>query len=280
MRRFLARLAVAAILASPAPLAAQSEPATQSAPAPIEVPPGDQFLYGSGEAAAMSRQIYRALEAHALGQAAERPASSVILTVDATLAAPRFEACGDKPLAAVFDVDETVALNSGLMRSRLTRQRPAPGTPLAVRPVPGAVEAIRALHAAGITPVYNTNRTLDMTDLVAGTIESFGLERPVAGETLFLNGMDALGGNKDGRRTAIAARWCVIAMAGDQLGDFSELLKAIPSVPARRAASLAAPIEALWGNGWFLLPNTSYGTALEGTLEEVFDEPAAAANDN
>ncbi|MGX7894051.1 HAD family acid phosphatase [Tsuneonella sp. HG222] len=272
----VARLLAAAVLCIAAPAAAQRDQA-QAQP---RVPPGDQFLYGSGEAAAMSRQIYRALEAHVLAQAARRPAHSVVLAADATLAAPAFAPCGDRPLAVVFDVDETVALNTGLIHSRLAGLRSAPGAALAVSPVPGAVETIRALQAAGVTPVYNTNRTLDMTDLVAGTIAGLGLDRPVAGHTLFLNGMDALGANKDGRRTMIAAKWCVVAMAGDQLGDFSELLRAVPAVPARRAAVLAAPIEDLWGNGWFLLPNTSYGTALEGTLQDVFPGIASAANDN
>jgi len=273
-----AALAGAVPLAAPALAQAQAEPAAPAAP---RVPAGDQFLYGSGEAAAMSLQIYRALEAHALARAAERPSAGVVLAEGATLAAPAFAPCRDKPLAVVYDIDETVALNTGLIHARLTRQRLTPGSALPVRPVPGAIEAIRALQAAGIAAVYNTNRTTDMTDLVAGTIAGFGLPRPVVGETLFLNGMDALGGNKDGRRTAIAAKWCVIAMAGDQLGAFSELLQAVPAVADRRAASLADPVGALWGKGWFLLPNTSYGTALEGTLDDVFPELSArAANDN
>ncbi len=90
------------------------------------------------------------------------------------------------------------------------------------------------------------------------------------GETLFLAGDDAMGGNKDGRRATIAARWCVVAMAGDQLGDFSDLFDAVRPATSRRAAVAVSPLAANWGAGWFMLPNPVYGKALKGTLDEVF----------
>ena len=263
-----ASLASGAIAQSaPRPAPAPSAQAT-AAPAPASLT-GLQFLYGSGEAAAISRQTYAALEGYALARAAQRPADSVILAEGATLQAPAYVPCGNKPLAAVFDIDETVTLNTGLMKSRAA----GPGTPRdsSVLAVPGAVEAIRGLKAAGVTAIYNTNRTTNMADGVIATLVSIGLDAPVHGETLFLNGDDALRGNKDGRRALIAGKWCVIAMAGDQLGDFSELFNAKNlSVAERRQAALAGPTAVNWGRGWFALPNTAYGTALEGTLEDIF----------
>lgn len=269
----LATLPAGALAQSPAQPAPSPAPATAPAPASLA---GLQFLYGSGEAAALSRQTYAALEGYALAQAAHRPADSVILAEGATLAAPAYVPCSDKPLAAVFDIDETVILNTGLMHSRAL----GPGAPrdAAVRPVPGAVEAIRALKAAGVTAIYNTNRTTDMTDGVVAALVSVGLDAPVHGETLFLNGDDALRGNKDGRRATIAAKWCVVAMAGDQLGDFSELFNARDfSVAERRRVTLEGPTSANWGRGWFALPNSAYGTALEGTVDEIF--PAQTTKD-
>ena len=138
--------------------------------------------------------------------------------------------------------------------------------------MPGVVETIAALRAAGVTPVYNTNRTTDMGELVADTIAGFGLDRPVVGETLFLNGMDDMGGNKDGRRWRIAERFCVLAMAGDQIGDFTSLLDQVAPVAERRRTALEGSLARLWGEGWFLLPNTAYGRALEGTMDDVFPE--------
>ncbi|HTM96111.1 MAG TPA: HAD family acid phosphatase [Croceibacterium sp.] len=254
------------------------QPANQD-PAP-SAPPGLQFLYGSGEAAAISRQTYRALEAYALAAVASRPRDSVVMAAGATLASPAFVPCANKPLAAVFDIDETVILNTGLIHARATGSVTGGPAGLAVQAVPGAVEALTALRQAGITPVYNTNRTTGMAEGVVAALRSVGLDSPVVGETLFLSGFDGMGPNKDGRRSAIAAKYCVIAMAGDQLGDFTERLREIPSVAARRAATLSPGIADKWGNGWFMLANTAYGTALEGGLADVFPGLAPAANDN
>jgi hypothetical protein len=262
----VALLASGAFAQSAAPTTRMPSAQTAAAPAPPMA--GLQFLYGSGEAAALSRQTYAAFEGYALAQAAHRPADSVVLAESATLAAPAWVPCGDKPLAVVFDIDETVVLNTGLMHSRAA----GPGAPrdTAVRPVPGAVEAIHRLEAAGITAIYNTNRTTNMTDGVIASLVAVGLETPVHGETLFLNGDDAMRGNKDGRRATIAGKWCVVAMAGDQLADFSELFNHVGSSADRRRATLAGAIAAEWGRGWFMLPNSAYGTALAGTLDDIF----------
>jgi hypothetical protein len=262
-----AALLASSALAQSAPQAAPTRSSQRAAPAPPSLA-GLQFLYGSGEAAALSRQTYAALEGYAVAQAAHRPADSVVLAEGATLGAPAWVPCGDKPLAVVFDIDETVILNAGLMHTRALQ----PGAPrdTTVLPVPGAVEAIRALKAAGITAIFNTNRTTNVTDGVIAALVSVGLDAPVRGETLFLNGDDALRANKDGRRALIAGKWCVVAMAGDQLADFSELFNRIPTVAERRRATLEGPIASEWGRGWFVLPNTAYGTALKGDLDEIF----------
>jgi hypothetical protein len=277
VRRRIASLAAAAALVSSGAAWAQQPTAADSS---SSAPPGLQFLYGSGEAAAISRQAYRALETYALAAAMTRPHDSVVMADGATLASPAFVPCANKPLAAVFDIDETVILNTGLVHARATGSAIGSPAGLAVQAVPGAIETLTALRRAGITPIYNTNRTTDMAERVIAMLRSVGLKAPVVGETLFLSGSDQMGANKDGRRWAIAAKYCVIAMAGDQLGDFTERLREIRSVADRRAATLAPGIADKWGNGWFMLPNTAYGTALEGGIADVFPGLAPAANDN
>ena len=98
-----------------------------------------------------------------------------------------------------------------------------------------------------------------------------GLGPAVHGETLFLKGDDAMGSGKDGRRWSIAAKYCVIAMGGDQLGDFFDAFNArgLP-VPERRQAASRGWAAQMWGNGWFALPNPVYGSGLRGTIDEVF----------
>jgi predicted secreted acid phosphatase len=258
-----------------------------------------QYLYGSGEAAAISIQAYRGLVEYARREIAwltearpvRRPADSVVLAEGSTLADARFVPCGDKPFAAVFDVDETVLLNLGLEAREAAGNRVAgevldrwaeSGSP-AVAPVPGAKFALDALRRMGVTVIFNTNRDDTAAAGTAAQIEAIGLGPAVHRETLFLRG-DADGApGKDGRRAAIAAKYCVIAMGGDQLGDFSDLFNArgLP-VPARREAASRSWAAQLWGNGWFMLPNPVYGPSLQGGLDDLFpadkrwDDPQGA----
>ncbi len=268
----------ALLLLSACTTAPQTVPAPVP-PAPTSPPAGMQYLYGSGEAAAASIQAYRALTDYVLENRGGNPEDSVVLASGATLAAPGFVRCGDRPPAVVFDVDETVLLNLGY-----EYQDAASGKPYdqarwerweqtgaaRVAPVPGAVEALAALRKAGVTVIFNTNRSAANAAWTVDALRRAGLGTPVHGQTLFLAGDDADGSKKDGRRATIAAKYCVIAMAGDQLGDFTDLFAAIPGVAARRAAAASPPVAKLWGHGWFVLPNPVYGSGLRGGFDDIF----------
>jgi predicted secreted acid phosphatase len=253
---------------------------------PPEPPPADpklagmQYLYGSAEAAAISRQAWSALIGYVGREMDTKARRSVVLAEGATLDAPKFVPCAGKPAAAVFDVDETVLLNQGFEDDDLTG--PAhrdfddrwanwekTGTH-AVSPTPGAQEALAALRALGVAVIFNTNRNAFNAEPTEEAINDAALGPAKHGETLFLAGDDAEGSLKDGRRALIARRYCVIAMGGDQLGDFSDLFNDAPSVPARRAEASLPDIASLWGNGWFVLPNPVYGTALQGGPGDIF----------
>ncbi len=240
-----------------------------------------QYLYGSGEGATISLQAWRGLVSYAIAQSRVRPKDSVVLDENATLAAPTFLPCGAKPLAAVFDVDETVLLNLGFEYDAARH----PGAydsgkweawektgAAAVAPTPGAVKALALLRELGVTIIFNSNRSAGNAAQTQVAIEGAGLGPAVHGETLFLQGDTPGGSRKDSRRAMIATRYCVIAMAGDQLGDFSDLFNDIATPADRRAATLAPPISAKWGAGWFVLPNPVYGTGLKGGLDDVFPQ--------
>jgi len=69
----------------------------------------------------------------------------------------------------------------------------------------------------------------------------------------------------------ISDDYCVIALAGDQLGDIADLFNDKALTPPERKALTAAPaFDPMWGNGWFILPNPVYGPSLAGSMEEVF----------
>jgi 5'-nucleotidase (lipoprotein e(P4) family) len=250
---------------------------------PAAVPPEMQFLYGSGEASALSLQAYAALWNYIHNDLRYRrdksQVSSVVMTRDSTLISPRFETCGKRPMAVVFDVDETVLLNLGFESDAAKR---GPGYDQArwtrweetgadkVEAVPGAAETIAAIRGDGITVIYNSNRSTSTAAFTAEALNKAGLGPVTLGDTLILRD-DAAPGGKDERRWKISERYCIVAMGGDQLGDFSDLFNAQgQTVPARRNTTANTLIAPLWGHGWFILPNPVYGSSLKGSMDEVF----------
>lgn len=249
-----------------------------------EAPDTMQWLYGSGEAAASSIQAWRQLADYAIGVSRNRMArQSVSMGLGGEVAGPR--SCqtptGTKPLAVIFDVDETVLLNLGYeywvaatgnsYSSETWKLWEETGASY-VKPVPGAVTGFRRLREAGITPVFNTNRQFS-PEGAAKAIAAAGLGEAVHRDTLYLRGDDGGDGGKDGRRAMIAKRYCVIALAGDNLGDFADIFND-DELPAAERRELAArgDLAQMWGNGWFVLPNPVYGDSLKGTVGEVFPE--------
>lgn len=281
----LAALALSACGARQAPVqtAAAVPPLAATSPVkptPSMPPAGQQWLFASAEGAVATRQAYWNLAAYTQRTIAKRPVDSVVLAAGATPATPKFVPCGDKPFAAVFDADETLIFNLGSMRwfaehgvafdPRIWDEWERTGAGKAMA-IPGVVEALAALRDRGVTVIANTNRTSATAAQTEATLRAAGLGEFKHGETLFLMGDDADGPSKDGRRATISGKYCVIAMVGDQLGDFSQAFndKGL-SIAARRELATATPIASLWGRGWFLLPNPVYGPSIRGTFDEVF----------
>lgn len=274
-------LAIAGCATQPAPpVFAPPPPAAPAAAPTTDAPAGMQWLYGSGEGAASSLQAFRAFADHALAAARTRPQRGVVLAAGVSLSAPRFEACGAKPLAVMLDVDETAIQNLGYEYA-LARQGKSADAPLLdvwqkaprreVAPMPGVPEALNAIRAAGMTVIFNSNRDNSDAAATAATLVAAGLGPAVAGETLLLRGdVDGKGG-KDGRRSFAGQRYCVVAMAGDQLGDFADGFNERALPPGqRRALAFTGALGGLWGKGWFMLSNPVYGPGLRGDIDEVF----------
>ena len=280
----LSALLLAGCVTAPAPdslvVPPPPEPVAEMQAKEPEVPGGMQWLYGSAEGASSSIQTYRALERFVATAVRNRPRDSVILQYGASLPSASFVPCGKKPFAIVLDADETAIQNQGLEYALAARgvssDRPvmnawqnAPQT--AAPAVPGAVEALRNIRALGVTAIFNTNRDSPTAAATSATLNSAGVGPAEHLKTLFLRGdVDGKSG-KDGRRGHIASNYCVIALVGDQMGDFTDVLneRGLSPLERRRLASTAT-IGGLWGNGWFLLSNPVYGPGLRGSLDEVF----------
>lgn len=272
-----------AMMAPPASAAAGSIP-TAPARLGLDDPAPDpmRWTYGSGEAAAASIQAWRDMADYAIAAAAGGPATSVPLGLPGASGGVATTACTGKRTAVVLDMDETVVLNLGY-EYWLTRGNRHSEEAFAqwadsttgIAPVPGAVTGIRRMRDAGITVVYNTNRPASAAAGSVRVLEAAGVGGAVHKETLFLMGDDELGSNKDGRRKTISDRYCVVAMGGDNLGDFAEALNdRAQTVQQRRQRTARGEIAQLWGNGWFLVPNAAYGFWQKGTVGEVFPPDA------
>ncbi|WP_397605975.1 5'-nucleotidase, lipoprotein e(P4) family [Sphingorhabdus sp.] len=250
---------------------------------PASPPTGQQWLYGSAEGSIASAQVYTAMTDYVLGKAKNRPQSSVIVDENILVihgTNPAFVPCGSKPLAAVFDADETLIWNVGAMRYMAEQGKvfdPAiwnewekSGAGKAVA-MPGATVALKTMRDAGVTIIANTNRTAANAKATEDALRAAGLGELKHGETLYLMGDDAMGSDKDGRRATIAAKYCVIALAGDQLGDFRQMFNGKRlTVRSRTAFANSSFFENLWGNGWFLFSNPVYGPSIRGGYDEIY----------
>lgn len=266
-----------------APVLSKDALATQIGEKPTSASPptGQQWLYGSAEGSIASAQLYKAMAQYVRAKALNRAIKSQTVLADrSTPDAPRFESCGSKPLAAVFDADETLLWNLGAMRYMAEQgkdfdpviwnawEKSGAGKALAM---PGAIDALKIMRDAGVTIIANTNRTAANAKGTEDTLRMAGLGEFKHKDTLYLMGDDATGSSKDGRRAAIAAKYCVIALAGDQLGDFVQAFNAKGlSVADRRKLATNPAIADMWGNGWFLFSNPVYGPSIRGGYDEFF----------
>jgi 5'-nucleotidase (lipoprotein e(P4) family) len=174
---------------------------------------------------------------------------------------------GLKP-AVIVDVDETVLDNSPY-QARLIRdgkefdefswdQWCREQRALAL---PGALEFAQAAAAKGVTVFYLTNRAQHLNEATLANLRSAGF--PVAEkETVFLGlgtvveGCEANGSDKGCRRELIGRRYRVLALVGDQLGDFID----VDSNTVAARAEAAKPYTNWFGERWFMLPNPTYGS--------------------
>jgi 5'-nucleotidase (lipoprotein e(P4) family) len=193
------------------------------------------------------------------------------------------EALARLPTAVVLDLDETV-LDNTVYQARLLRDRTVYSTKSwgewvgagEAEALPGAREFIAHARLLGHTVFYITNRdcttpaptasdpcpakTATMRNLVA-----LGIDAAPDPERMLLRGERPEWNNssKTLRRAFIAANYRIVALVGDDLGDFVD-----PQVYAGDRQRL----EPRFGKNWFVLPNPIYGSWTKGfdTVDEKY----------
>lgn len=168
---------------------------------------------------------------------------------------------GDKPLAVVLDLDETVLDNSAYTAWQIVNNRPfsyetwARWTALGAAPeVPGAGDFLNFANDQGVSLFYVSNR--DTAALMPTMENMLQLGHPQIEAEHFL--LKTSTSDKTDRRSEIEKLgYDVIMFIGDNLGDFDARYDR-QSNDHRR--SLTEKDRNLFGINWIVLPNPLYGT--------------------
>lgn len=214
------------------------------------------WMQDSAEYEAVAGQVYQRATA-ALKEAVADPAAWPADTVQGATPA-------GAPLAVILDIDETVFDNSpadvrGMHADNrkfdpgLWKTWEEQGEPDLV---PGAEAFLTQAAASKVTVFYVSNRSQD------ARLEKLLRDRklPVAAaDVIRLPDDCSTGGtssDKECRRRDVAAKYRVLMLVGDDLGDFAPVKG---KSNAERHALVAAN-QARWGRDWHILPNPSYGS--------------------
>lgn len=191
--------------------------------------------------------------------------------LDLALADPKWTAAveqsGDAsslPPAVILDLDETVIDNSAAAARQITdessyspavwnawvRERKS-------RAIPGAVEFLKYAKSKGVTPFYVTNRVHEVEDATRENLAALGIPLDPSIDTVLTrneNGWTA--SDKSARRQAVAAKYRILLLVGDNFEDF--VSGTLTTIEKRFA--LVDQYADRWGEKWIVLPNPTYGS--------------------
>lgn len=279
LHRLPVMLAVGSLLGA---CAAQPEDASKATPAAPARPAATAPTPDLGIAWVRTSAEYKAAAMQAYSAATE-DLDEMIANEDWS-ALPSQAASGensykDKPPAAIFDIDETVVDNvefqAQLVPPFSEAKFDAWHEANVVPAVPGAKAFVERARKAGVEIFFITNRSCDAPP---GSSDPCPQKRITLDDLReagipFEPGNVMLSGERPGwtqekevRRSAVAAKYRVIMLFGDDLGDFLSCVRKRVYEPCTQAATRASRTAAIekhgkyWGEGWYVLPNPMYGS--------------------
>lgn len=143
---------------------------------------------------------------------------------------PEMKECSIHPAAVLIDLD------------------PAGGTidpAAAAHADPQLAARLASLRAQGLAIGWISASSADHAGELRRVLVASGLDPAGRDELALLRYPEE---RKQTRREDFAKEFCLVAIAGDDRSDFDELYQYI------KDPTLAAPLDALLGNGWFLIP--------------------------
>ena len=187
------------------------------------------------------------------------------------------------PPAIILDLDETV-LDNSYFQARMLRDRVNYNDPIwdlwvqeaSAPAMPGVRAYLEAAARRGVRIFYLTNRECPKESPVSGdpcptktatqrNLVRLGLPGATDPQNLLVRRErpEWAERSKSARRAWIGERYRIIALVGDDMGDFVDR-----NIHAARREELAS----MWGTRWFLLPNAMYGS-----WEREIADPACPA---
>ena len=168
------------------------------------------------------------------------------------------------PPAIVMDVDETILDNSPFEAHEVVtggqydeNEWQAWVAKAKAAALPGAVEFTKYARSRGVTVFYVTNRASSQKAATHSNLEADGFPFDSRIDTLYCRGEKPdWGSDKTTRRAEIAARYRILLLFGDDLGDF--VSGAVGSLAHRH--ELMERYRENWGTKWIALPNAMYGS--------------------
>ena len=185
------------------------------------------------------------------------------------------------PPAVILDVDETILDNSPEEAARVTAGSPANlfedwARQERATALPGALEFAQYAQSQGVARFYVTNRTADLKPATRRTLAQLGFPlNPKVDPIYCLGEKPEWGADKGSRREVIAAKYRILLLIGDDLGDFISGARTGPKERRRLVATHAD----YWGERWIVLPNPMYGsweTSLYGNDNKLAHEDRLA----
>ena len=153
------------------------------------------------------------------------------LLADPTQLTPQRAACEARPPAVLFDIDPAGGV-AAIENPRLID--------------PAFATLVADLRAAGIAIAWMTNREPAEAAALRTVLRDLGLDE-AGRDPLFVQRFP--GEDKQSRRRALLETHCLLAIGGDARADFDDVYLYL------RNPDDAAPLEAMIGYGWFILPN-------------------------
>jgi 5'-nucleotidase (lipoprotein e(P4) family) len=259
---------ISSLIACPAATAADDTTGLESLHATL-------WMQRAPEYRAITRQVYQMAAARIAA-----PDAGTAALEQSTMPA---ESLARLPTAVVLDLDETV-LDNTVFQARLLRDRAVYNSKTwgewvgagEAEAVPGAREFIARARLLGHAVFYVTNRDCatpapTATDpcpaktATSANLVALGIDPKPDPTRMLLRGErpEWTNSNKTARRAFIAANYRIVALVGDDLGDF---------VDPRVFAGDRARLEPRFGVSWFQLPNPIYGswTRSFDTIEQKY----------